>query len=265
MTLPDTSSHISTYHLRRRTPGTFVLVPCQRLGRSIRCQGQLEAAAARVLAACPLVSTIQEQPFSIWYAWREQDPQITLLNEPPSKKVRRTLKCSYIVPDFLVTRQNGQRCLLEIKPSSRLHKTLVQRKLAVARKFAEAHGQTFHVITERELFAVPLLANVRLLGRFALLSSQPNYQAAIEAELKQHPLTLANLVEHFASRERPAHLKAAILHLVATGRIDFDPCAALLSDQTLLYPGGTLPWDPFDSVWAPSGSSTVGTSGSSAS
>ena len=264
MTLPDASSHISTFHLRRRTPGMFVLVPCWRLSRSIRCQGQLEAAAARILAACPLVTSIQEQPFSIWYAWREQDSQITLLNEPPSKTVRRTLRCSYIVPDFLVTMQNGQRRLLEIKPSSRLQKPLVQRKLTVARKFAQDYGQTFHVITERELFTGPLLENVRLLGRFALLSSQPDCQAAIEAELKQQPLTLANLVEHFASREQPAQLKVAILHLMATGRIDFDPCADLLSDQTLLYPGGTLSWDPFDSVWAPSGSSKDGPSASSA-
>src|SRR5688572_13496870 len=111
MTLPNSSSHISTFHLRRRTPGTFVLIPCWRLGRSIRCQGQLEAAAARILAACPLVTNIQEQPFSIWYVWREQDQGISLLEEPPSKEVRRAHKCSYIVPDFLVTMQNGQRRL----------------------------------------------------------------------------------------------------------------------------------------------------------
>ncbi len=29
---------VSTFHLRRRTPGSFLLVPCPRQGRSIRCQ-----------------------------------------------------------------------------------------------------------------------------------------------------------------------------------------------------------------------------------
>ena len=38
----------STFGLRRRTPGSFLLVPCPKQGRSIRCQGQLEAAAATI-------------------------------------------------------------------------------------------------------------------------------------------------------------------------------------------------------------------------
>ena len=52
--LPGTQ--ISTFKLRRRTPGTYVLVPYPKQGRSIRCQGQLEAATAQILAACPLDS-----------------------------------------------------------------------------------------------------------------------------------------------------------------------------------------------------------------
>jgi hypothetical protein len=43
----------STFHLRRRTPGSFLLVPFPQMGRSIRCQGQLEAAAVQILALCP--------------------------------------------------------------------------------------------------------------------------------------------------------------------------------------------------------------------
>ena len=47
---------VSTFHLRRRTPGSFLLVPCPRQGR----QGQLEGAAATILVACPAVAHIQE-------------------------------------------------------------------------------------------------------------------------------------------------------------------------------------------------------------
>ena len=72
------SHGISTFQLRRRTPGTFVLVPFPRQGRSIRCQGQLEAAAVQFLAASPRVTEILEQPLSVWYAWDEATEVITL-------------------------------------------------------------------------------------------------------------------------------------------------------------------------------------------
>src|SRR5436190_13443630 len=94
---------VSTFSLRRRTPGTFVLMPFPKQGRSIRCQGQLEAAAAQTLAACPLVHKIQEQPQPIWYSWHDETGEITLLDGPPSKVFRKAHCCSYIVPDFLVT------------------------------------------------------------------------------------------------------------------------------------------------------------------
>lgn len=83
----------STFHLRRRTPGSFVLVPFERQGRSIRCQGQLEAAAAVVLANCPLVRSIREQPLSIRYAWREtpEGVQFQLLGETAGENPAPTL------------------------------------------------------------------------------------------------------------------------------------------------------------------------------
>ena len=81
----------STFRLRRRTPGTFVLVPAPRLGRSIRCQGQLEAATAQILAACPKVRNIQEQPLAIWYAWCQATNDITILDGPPTKAFERRI------------------------------------------------------------------------------------------------------------------------------------------------------------------------------
>ena len=45
--------------------------------------GQLEAAAAVILANCPLVEAIQEQPLQIWYVWRETESglEIRLLDQ----------------------------------------------------------------------------------------------------------------------------------------------------------------------------------------
>ena len=70
----------------------------------------------------------------------------------------------------------------------------------------------------------------------------------------------ASLVDLIIPAEQHAAHEQGMRHFFETGKghIDFDPCAAPISDQTLLYPGRTLPWDPFDSVWAPSGSSTNG-------
>ena len=54
-------TNVSTFRLRRRTPGSFLLVPCPKQDRAIRCQGQLEGAAATILAACPQVARIHVQ------------------------------------------------------------------------------------------------------------------------------------------------------------------------------------------------------------
>ena len=135
---------VSTFHLRRRTPGSFLLVPCPRQGRSIRCQGQLEGAAAAILVACPMVAHIQEQPLTIWYQWREQGNtlHIELLQAAPDVRPRKEANagCSYIVPDFLVEMASGQKRLVEVKPSDRLAKPLAQRKLSVARQYAATEG-----------------------------------------------------------------------------------------------------------------------------
>ncbi len=142
MTDANPSGRFSTFRLRRRTPGSFLLVPCPKQGRSIRCRGQLEAAAAAILIACPRVAHIQEQPLTIWYAWRgrEGPVEIQLLD--------------------------GRKRLVEVKPSSRIARLIVQRKLAVGRAFAVQEGWTFHLVTEKELFQGPLMENVRLLNRY---------------------------------------------------------------------------------------------------
>ena len=253
----------STFSLRRRTPGTFVLVPCLKQGRSIRCQGQLEAAAAQILTACPLVQQIEEQPLSIWYAWKEESDEILLLDGPPTKELRTQRRCSYIVPDFLVTMQSGTKRLIEVKPSAKLDRIDVRRKLAVGRLFAESRNWSFQVITECELYSKPLLSNIRLLNRFRHTALDGKDLAILEAQVTRQTTTLAELMNSFPCLSA-SDVKTAALHLVAVGRLDLDLTTAPISDVTQLYPGGTCRWDPFDSVWGPSGSTTNGCIASSA-
>ncbi|HWL10063.1 MAG TPA: TnsA endonuclease N-terminal domain-containing protein [Planctomicrobium sp.] len=259
---------LSTFRLRRRTPGSFLLVPCPRLGRSLRCQGQLEAAAATVLANCPLVISIQEQPLQIWYAWRDTSsgPQIRLLTEPPTRKLPKGIRSSYVVPDFLVRMEKGPVRLVEVKPSSQLERPIVQRKLAVARAYARQRGWKYHVLTERQLLQGPLLSNLRLLGRYR--------QSVVNSKLANR---LVEFVDH--QRSKPAtlvrfsdtvrgisdsQLRLTLFHLLAVGRLDCDPVTEPIGDFTPLYSGGTHPWDPFDSAWGLSGCGTDAPSASSA-
>ena len=263
MTNSRSQDRLSTFSLRRRTPGTFVLVPSSKQGRSIRCQGQLEAATAQILTACPLVQHIEEQPLSIWYAWDEASYELSLLEGPPTKAMRKEHRCSYIVPDFLVTMQSGSKRLIEVKPSAKLVRPDVGRKLAVGRLFAESRSWSFQIVTERELYLKPLLVNIRLLNRFRHAVSGKELLAIIEAQVTQRTTTMAELMNSFASFNA-SDVKAAALHLVAVGRLDLDLTMAAISDVTQLFPGGTIRWDPFDSVWGPSGSTTNGCIASSA-
>ncbi len=256
----DTADYsVSTFRLRRRTPGSFVLVPFPKGGRSIRCQGQLEAAAAVILANCPLVTAIHEQPLQIWYAWRETESglEIQLLDHQNAARPSAPWRCTYIVPDFLVRMTADVTRLIEVKPFDKLPKPDVQRKLSVARCFAEQNGWSFHVLTERELRQGPLLGNLRLLSRYRRLIADASLLDAIPALVAQQPTSLGNLCAHFMSPDRLHEVRTAVLHLVVTGRLDIDPRLEPISNSTLLHPGGSISWEPFDSVWGPSGSRTV--------
>jgi hypothetical protein len=257
----------STFRLRRRTPGSFLLVPCPKQGRSIRCQGQLEGAAATILAACPLVARIREQPCSVWYSWdtNKQGLQIDLLDRIPKRRPKNTelAGTSHIVPDFLVEMTDGRERLVEVKPSQRLDRPVVQRKLAVAQRWACEKGWTFHVVTEKELFQGPLLANVRLINRYRQANLNEDDLNRLIHQVPPDGIELSALFQGFNPNGH-GQVRMRVFHLLATGRLSFDPCAGPLDDRTPIFPEGVISWDPFDSLWAPSGCSTGGPGGSSA-
>src|SRR4051794_18321139 len=118
MPLPRPPADNSTFPLRRRTPGSFLLVPCPREGRAIRCQGHLEADAALVLASCPRVARLREQPLAVWYVWRPSPGgcQVCLLDAPPEKTSRKAgvSAVTYVLPDFLVGMTDGSEHLVEV-------------------------------------------------------------------------------------------------------------------------------------------------------
>jgi hypothetical protein len=186
----------------------------------------LEGAAAVILAACPQIAHIQEQPLKIWYAWQgvEGPVEIQLLEGPPTspRKRERGVGTSYIVPDFLVEMADGRKRLVEVKPSHRLTRPIVQRKLAVGRAFAIQEGWTFHVVTEKELFHGPLLDNVRLLNRYRQGRMEPSVLEQLVVGVPPDGIELSGLLSGHASPEH-ADLRMHVFHLLAKGRLSFDP------------------------------------------
>jgi len=55
------------------------------------------------------------------------------------------------IPDFVVSYVNGMKYIIEIKPSRRVAQATVQKKLAAAQSWAQAHGFVLAVLTEIEL------------------------------------------------------------------------------------------------------------------
>ena len=198
--MPDTHQPAkqSTFRLRRRTPGSFLLVPCPKQGRSIRCQGQLEAAAATILVSCPAVAHVQEQPMSIWYQWRHDgnDLRVELLENHDGLRARneKDRGCTYVVPDFLVDMHDGKVRLLEIKPSDRLDRPALPRKLAAMQLFAERQGWTFHLLTEKELICGPLLGNLRLIGRYRHARTDESLLNKLQQLVPEQGMPLANVI-----------------------------------------------------------------------
>jgi len=254
---PALSLTPSTFRLRRRTPGSFLLIPSVREGRCIRCQGQLEGKAALILAACPSVTLLQEQPGQIWYEWDTTSNDVIRLFDEPQRLSRRKcrLRTSYIVPDFLVETRRHKR-LIEVKPSRRLHKPDTVRKLSVARLYAQQNEMTFHVLTERHLSRQPLLDNVRQLSRYSRFESDHCLVRAIIDGVSRDGTSPRQLVTQLDQPD--SVLTWHILFLLATHEVSTDLIQHSLNTDYHLYPKGVLEWDPFESVWAPNGSLTDG-------
>ena len=198
---------------------------------------------------------------SIWYQWRHDgsDLQVDLLENHEGLRARNETDRgrTYVVPDFLVDMFDGKSRLLEIKPSDRLVRPTLPRKLAAMRLFAEQRGWTFHLLTEKELICGPLLGNLRLIGRYRHARTDELLLEKLQRLVPEHGMPLAHVIR-CAEDSGVGNARVHVFHLIANGHLSLDPTQRTIDDQTLLYPEGVITWDPFASVWAPSGCSTGG-------
>ena len=140
----------------------------------------------------------------------------------PRPRKEANAGCSYIVTDFLVEMTNGQKRLVEVKPSDRLTKPLAQRKLSVARQYAATEGWAFHLVTEKELLPGPLLSNVQLVGRYRQASTDAALLLTVQRLVSERGVPLADLCRQ-ADQSDLTRVRTHIFHLLAAGDLSFDP------------------------------------------
>jgi hypothetical protein len=252
---------LSTFTLRRRTPGSFVLVPSDREGRCIRCQGQLEAAAARVLVTSPSVNALREQPLQVWYEHTTDHAEFRLITRTPNEcrdpPVKHATKLrTYLVPDFLVRMHDGRLVLIEVKAATKLDKPDIMRKLKVAALFAQSNGWQFHILTEHELTVEPLRTNVRLVSRHRRFVVPDEALDRLTASIAPTGRTVRKLSSEVGLIT--SDIWPMVLHLLSRHRLSCDLVSQPLNAASTIYPKGAIEWDPFASAWAPSGSSMDG-------
>lgn len=69
----------------------------------------------------------------------------------------RTGKVRRYFPDFLVTRRDGSKTLVEIKPKKRLTNRITQKKLVAAQLWCDANDTRLEIVTEDTLETLGLL------------------------------------------------------------------------------------------------------------
>jgi len=109
-------------------------------GQTCKFRSGWEKVYMEHLDADPDVSTWQYESFSIDYVSN-----------------KRTGKIRRYIPDFRVEYTDGSIEIVEIKPSRKLQKPTVQKKLLAAQVWCADHGAILRIMTEIELKAIGVL------------------------------------------------------------------------------------------------------------
>jgi hypothetical protein len=115
-------------------------------------------------------------------------------------------------------------------------------------------------VTEKDLFRGPLVSNLRLLSRYGNAGTDAALLQCLAQAVPVDGVSPADLGQRTLNNPSNPVFRMHVFHLLAIGRLSFDPRLRPLDDRTILFPQGVIAWDPFDSVWAPNGCSTGGPS-----
>lgn len=137
--------------LRAREPigRSFGLIrgkfPSRKVGRMIHWESQIERDAVYLFEFSSGVTSYREQPLTTYY---------TL-----DGKTRR------YTPDFELTLSTGEVVMIEVKPEEKLRDPDERRRLKRIQEHFASNGQSFRILTDREIRQLELLENLRMLMR----------------------------------------------------------------------------------------------------
>lgn len=128
---------------KHRIRGKF---PSIKTGRMVYWESLNEEGYYRILDFDPQVTNYQEQPFKIVYIY-------------DGKKHTYT-------PDVYVVRKDIRQ-VVEVKPETELNNTENLIKFEAAKEYCYEQGLEFKVVTDKQIFKGELVANLKLLYRYA--------------------------------------------------------------------------------------------------
>lgn len=115
--------------------------PSRKNGRMVQHEGLLELDAIYLFESSPEIIRYREQPRTIRY--------------PDGNKLRR------YTPDFEIYLVSGEVVLIEVKPSSKLLKPDIIRKLMAVKAHLARSGERFVVLTEESIRLEPRLSGLK--------------------------------------------------------------------------------------------------------
>ena len=148
----------------------------------------------------------------------ESDPQVLSYSSQPlkityalnSKKRRYT-------PDFLVERHGSQQ-IVEIKPARKLTSDPDRQKFLTIAQIFQQEGRQFVIITDEMIRQEPLLSNIKLLYRYALIPLPLPILINCHKYFRNQP----NLTLEEAEKDLKAHGigRGTLLKLIFTGFLE---------------------------------------------
>lgn len=200
-----------SHYSGRSISGKF---PSLKLGRMVSFASSLEWDYIYLLDYERDITWFAEQPFPIKYQFGGTTHHYT--------------------PDFHVVR-GEQHMLIECKPDTFTENEDNQRKWAVARRWCEDEGWSFHVVTDTDLRAHAYLDNVKRLTYYARHAVSPAQRARVYALLaaSDAPMALGNLARVLCS-ENPNQGLADLYHMAFHHEIALALVDAPLSADSLV-------------------------------
>ncbi|KVW81589.1 hypothetical protein WL00_29265 [Burkholderia cepacia] len=153
--------------------------------------------------------------------YREQPTEVTYRDR--NDRVRKYF------PDFELTMRNGASVHVEIKPSSKLRRVDLRERLQDITQHYAQRGQSFKVLTERDVGGPARIANLERLSYHRRPAPYGFEREELLLRLAQvQPLT-------FGRATSIAGSELTIMRLLSAGCLEFDRDTALMNSTTLRF------------------------------